>query len=270
MTLPLVLEATELKQQMDNPDLLIIDLSSEDNYLKGHIPGAISLPPGRLLSGNPPIPNKLPSPDQLKKLCLDIGLNNRSQVIAYDDQMGPWAGRLIWTLNILGHDNCSVLNGQLAAWVQQGHELETTPNIPKPSAFEISLNTDLVADVEYIKSQINNDKTSIWDARGPAEYSGEKVINAKKGGHIPGALNIEWTDCLISTEDTRLKPADELLAMLEEKGITQDNSIITHCQTHRRSGLTYLVAKYLGFKNIRCYDGSWFEWGNLPDTPVEK
>jgi thiosulfate/3-mercaptopyruvate sulfurtransferase len=83
-------------------------------------------------------------------------------------------------------------------------------------------------------------------------------------------VNLEWTDCLISTEDTRLKPAAELKALLESKGITPEKSVITHCQTHRRSGLTYLIAKYLGFNDIRCYDGSWFEWGNLPDTPVEK
>lgn len=270
MKLPLVIEATELNLQLENPDLLIVDLSSEENYQKGHIPGAIHLPATRLLSGNAPIPNKLPNLDQLQQLCRDIGLNSSSQVVVYDDQMGPWAGRLIWSLNILGHENCSFLNGQLNAWTQAGFETETTVNAPEQSDITVHLEQNLVADVSSIIEQLEQDDCIIWDARSPEEYSGEKVINAQKGGHIPGAVNLEWTDCLISTDDTRLKPAAELKALLESKGITPEKSVITHCQTHRRSGLTYLIAKYLGFNDIRCYDGSWFEWGNLPDTPVEK
>lgn len=270
MTLPLVIEATELKLQLANPDLLIVDLSSEENYQKGHIPGAIHLPASRLLRGEPPIPNKLPTVDQLQQLCRDIGLNDRSQVVIYDDQMGPWAGRLIWTLNILGFENCSFLNGQLGAWISAGFELETTINSAQKSDISASIQQNLVADVASIIEQLETDNSLIWDARSPEEYSGEKVINAQKGGHIPGAENLEWTDCLISTEDTRLKSPEELQSLLQQKGITADKAIITHCQTHRRSGLTYLVAKYLGFSNVRCYDGSWFEWGNLADTPVEK
>lgn len=270
MTLPLIIEAADLNSQLANPDLLIIDLSSEENYLKGHIPGAIHLPASRLLAGEGPIPNKLPSQDQLNQLCQEIGLKKSSQVVAYDDQLGPWAGRLVWTLNILGFENCSVLNGQLNAWVKQGFATESSVNKAGTSDFSGTINRDFVADIEFITNSLPSTNHIIWDARSPEEYRGEKVINAQKGGHIPGAVNVEWTDCLISTEDPRLKPDQELLELLANQGIQQGKSIITHCQTHRRSGLTYLIAKHLGFENIRCYDGSWFEWGNQPGTPVEK
>lgn len=265
-----LIEAADLKSHLADPEILIIDLSSEENYLKGHIPGAVHLPSSRLMSGLAPIPNRCPTDEQLQNLCDEIGLTPETWVIAYDDQKGPWAGRLMWTLNIAGHHRCSVLNGQLSAWTSTGLTTETRSNAFTAGSYPCTIDRDLIADVDYITSHLNCDDHLIWDARSFAEYSGEKIINAKKGGHIPGAKHFEWTDCLISDEDLRIKPAEKLREELEHAGITADKTVITHCQTHRRSGLTYLIARHLGFNDIRCYDGSWFEWGNLENTPVEK
>ncbi|MGB0468710.1 MAG: sulfurtransferase [Pontibacterium sp.] len=270
MSLPLVIEASELAQYLDNPNLLIIDLSDRDTYLQAHIPGALHLDSARLMRGTGPVPNKLPSAEQLSALFSELGLTADKHVVVYDHQKGPWAGRMIWTLNAVGHERCSFLNGQLKAWTDQGFEVETQENTATPGEFKARINPALIADIPYLKAQGQDQQTVIWDARSAAEYSGEKVINAQKGGHIPGAKLYEWTDLLNSDEDSRLRPADELLSELAALGITTDKEVITHCQTHRRSGLTYLAAKYLGFDRVRCYDGSWFEWGNQPDTPIEK
>lgn len=270
MTWPIIVDASTLADHLSDSDILIVDLSSEENYLKAHIPGAIHLPSSRLLTGTGDIPNKTLSPQQLQTLCDEIGLTDTTQVVAYDDQKGPWAGRFIWTLHLAGHTQCSILNGQLNGWINSGLPLESTPNTATPTHYKLNPNKLLTVDIEQINSEINNPSTVIWDARSAEEYRGEKLINVKKGGHIPGAINMEWTDCLISDNDLRIKPAATLIKDLAAKGITPDKKIITHCQTHRRSGLTYIVARHLGFDNVRCYDGSWFEWGNNPDTLVEK
>ena len=105
-----------------------------------------------------------------------------------------------------------------------------------------------------------------WDARGPLEYSGEKVL-AAKGGHIPGAVNFEWTAGMDLNDHLRIR--HDIAEVLQKLGITPDKEVITHCQSHRRSGFTYLVAKALGYPRVKAYAGSWSEWGNHPDTPVE-
>ncbi len=270
MSLPLVIDASELATALDNPNLLIIDLSDRETYLQGHIPGAVYVDTARLMLGSGPVPNKLPTAAQLSQLFSGLGISNDTDVVVYDNQKGPWAGRMIWTLNLVGHERCSYLDGQLKAWTDAGYALETTENLPTAAPFSASIDERYLADIPFLTQKIDLQQQVIWDARSPEEYSGEKIVNAQKGGHIPGAKLYEWTNVHRSAEDTRLRPADELRTELAAAGITTDKEVITHCQTHRRSGLTYLVAKHLGFNKIRCYDGSWFEWGNQADTPVEK
>lgn len=270
MQLPLVVEADHLARHLDHPDLLILDLSSAEHYQQGHIPGAVHVDSARLLCGQPPVPNKLPSAAQLSALFSELGLRADHQVVVYDDQRGALAGRMIWTLHCVGHRRCAFLNGQLGAWRHAALPLEQQPNHASPAPFEARIERDLVADMDYILARLGSAELAIWDARSAAEFRGEKVVNAVKGGHIPGAANFEWTDALLGPGDDRLRPAEQLRAELAARGISADKEVITHCQTHRRSGLTYLVACYLGFPRLRCYDGSWFEWGNQPETPVER
>ena len=263
--LPMLIEPEQLQENLQNSKLLIVDLCTEQNYAEGHIPNALHVPPAWLLCGQQPYPGKLPSLEQLEELFSEIGLSPDTHVVAYDDEGGGWAGRLIWTLDVIGHSNSSYLNGGIHAWRSAGMTQSTTAETRQPTQQNITINSDYIAEIKDILPRLGQKDMAIWDARSPLEYSGEKVL-AAKGGHIPGAINCEWTSLMDSKRDLRIREDAE--QRLHALGFTKDQDIITHCQTHHRSGFTYLVGKLLGFK-MKGYHGSWSEWGNDPNTPTE-
>ena len=266
--LPLVIEPEDLEAILGHPDLLILDLSQASTYSRAHVPGAIHLPYNQLLAGTPPAPGKLPSREHLIEVFSGIGLTADKTVITYDDEGGGWAGRLIWTLDVIGHPHYAYLNGGIHAWLAGKHPVQTEPVLPTPTRCEFELDLTPSVTMAYILEHLESDNIAIWDARGPDEYAGTKVL-AQRGGHIPGAECYEWTRAMDQNNNLRIRNHESLIKELATLGITRDKEIITHCQTHHRSGFTYLVGKLLGFKNIRAYPGSWAEWGNSPNTPVE-
>ncbi len=269
--LPLLLEAEQLANYLEHntdDNLLILDVCTADNYAKHHIPGAIHISPQSLQAGSAPVPGKLPSKEQLKQLFSDVGLNDSKHVIAYDDEGGGWAGRLIWTLDVLGHKNYSYLNGGLHAWLNEGHSSESKTNTGRPTDFQVTIDNNPIAVVADIVAKLNDNNFGIWDARSAEEYDGSKVL-AKRAGHIPGAINIDWLELMDRDRNMRLIDLELLQKRLEDVGLGKEKEIVTHCQTHHRSGLSYLAMKILGYTNIKGYDGSWSEWGNRDDTPIE-
>ncbi len=260
--------ARSLQNSTDNTDIRIVDLSSEENFLNAHIPGAIHLPFKSLMLGQAPAPGKLPNLAQLEEVFQFLGLSENTHFIVCDDEGGGWAGRFIWTLDVIGHKHYSYIDGGMIAWnaanlpTESGKNNQTTQSKTTPS---ITINRNPIADLDTILAGLGENLFTVWDARSPQEYAGTRVVSAK-GGHIPGAINAEWTSLMDSENGKRIKPnARELLASI---GIDGTLPIITHCQSHHRSGFTYLLGKHLGF-DIKAYDGSWSEWGNHPDTPVE-
>ncbi|TDB02382.1 sulfurtransferase [Halomonas marinisediminis] len=269
--LPLIVEPEQLAEHLDAPSLLIIDVPMRgDSYTGGHVPGAVFLDKARLMRGEGEVPNREPSVEQLSALFSDLGLTRDTHVVAYDDEGGGWAGRLLWTLELIGHTRYSYLNGGIHAWRAAGQPLATEASAPNPSDYEAELLTpEVLIERDEIAERLGEKGFAVWDARSPAEYRGKKGDN-KHLGHIPGAVNLEWTQAMDPERGLRLRDYAELITELEALGLTPDMEVATHCQSHHRSGFTWLVGRALGFERIRAYAGSWKEWGNRDDNPIEK
>ena len=264
--LPLVIEPSDLLPRLESPELILVDLTSPARYAEGHLPGARFVDPKRTQLGQPPAPGLMPAKADLEALFGELGHRKDAVYVVYDDEGGGWAGRFIWLLDVIGHDKYHYIDGGLPAWLADGMPMSIQVPAAVGGPVSLTLHDEPTATREYLQSRLGAADLAIWDARGPLEYSGEKVL-AAKGGHIPGAVNFEWTAGMDQTRQLRIR--SDMPQILENLGITKDKEIITHCQTHHRSGFTYLVAKALGYPRVKGYAGSWGEWGNHPDTPVE-
>ena len=270
--IPRLLEPAQLESLLsstsDNGNLIIVDLCSDALYRQKHVPGAVHLQPGALMAGTAPYPGKLPAMEQLENIIRYLGIDTLSHVVIYDDEGGGWAGRFAWTLDLLGFQNWSYLNGGIVAWIKEGFVTESQTNQPVASDSVASItNPEVLISADEIISQLGQADFAVWDTRSPGEYSGNMVRSAR-GGHIPGAINIEWTELMDPQRNLRIR--DDAAVILTAAGLGSDKSVTTHCQSHHRSGFTYMVARILGYPNISAYDGSWAEWGSLDHTPVAR
>ena len=242
-------EAEILEDSLGAENLVIVDLSKADTYRKLHVPGAVHLEYPQIIAARKPVMGLVPEDAKLAAVFSAIGIGDETHVVAYDDEGGGRAARLLWTLEVAGHTRFSLLNGGLHAWANEGHRCDDSPVNPTASKFHVRRNDAPCADSDYIMQRLGNTNCRLVDARSPVEYSGMKRF-AEHAGHIPGAVNFEWTQAMNPGRNMRFKPDTELTAMLEPLGITPDKETITYCQTHHRSAHTYLVLKHLGFKKL--------------------
>ena len=245
-------------------DLLIVDVCAPERFARAHIPGAVHVAPAELVAGTLPATGRMPDRDSLAALFSRLGLTPATTVVACDDEGGGWAGRLLWTLEAIGHTSWKYLDGGVHAWQADGYDFTVETSDRSACEVPIELNSRVIAEIAQVRAAIDGNGTQVWDARSPAEYTGERVF-ANRGGHIPGAINIDWLELMDTDRALRLR--SDLMPFLTERGIDLQRPVITHCQTHHRSGLTWLVAQLLGAE-AAAYHGSWSEWGNRDDLPV--
>jgi thiosulfate/3-mercaptopyruvate sulfurtransferase len=256
-----------LAQHLDDPTIRIVDMRSEEAYRKGHIPGAVHLGWKALKDADNEV--YVIPPEQLASLMGQLGIGNDTTVIGYDDQGGLAPTRLWWTLDYYGQPGAKVLNGGWNKWTKEKRPVTTEVPTPPPARFSVQPDAQKICLVEDLLVGMQRSNVVIVDARSPAEYSGFDV-RAKRGGHIPGAVNIDWVRNVTNDELKTFKSAAELRKMYEAAGITPDKDIIVHCQTGVRAAHAVFTLTLMGYNQLRNYDGSWQEWGNRPDLPIAR
>ena len=261
-----IIEPEALYDRLNEPDLLLVQVTSREVFEQAHLPGAVLVEPRDLVCGEPPASGRLPDETRLGGMLAGMNYDPTADIVVYDDEGGGWAGRLAWTLDIIGHPGWTYLNGGMHAWQHAGLPFESGPHSAnKPGHVEVEIDTDPIAEIDDVLAAIADPDQVIWDVRSAEEYAGIKQ-NAARAGHIPGAVNLDWM--MLKDPSRNMRLTEGIAERLTELGIMQAKSIITHCQTHHRSGLSYMLGRLLGLP-IRAYHGSWSEWGNRDDTPIE-
>lgn len=274
---PQVLVSTDwVAQHLDDPKVRIVE-SDEDVLLYdiGHVPGAVKIDWHTDL--NDPIVRDYLDADHFSALLQAKGIAEDTTVVFYGDKNNWWACYALWVFKLFDFKDARIMNGGRKKWIDEGRELsKVVPSYPKTTYRAPSRDDRRIrAFRSDVEAHITK-KLPLVDVRSPGEYSGQLLHmadypqeGALRGGHIPGAKNIPWGKAV--AEDGMFKPAAELREIYGSQGITPDKDIVTYCRIGERSSHTWFVLTYLlGYPNVRNYDGSWTEWGNLVGAPIEK
>jgi len=267
INLPLLVEPGQLEPLMANEQLIIVSVDSEQRYSERHVPTAVHLNYSKLIKKGRFAQGLLPELEDISEVLSTIGLTPDTHVIAYDDEGSGRASRLLLTLDAIGHTRFSLLNGGMTAWAAEGFPLHVEAEFREPGNYQAKSISNIIVDKDYILNKLGDENVILIDARSHDEFTGLQPL-AKRSGHIPGAINIDWKLNKDPARHNRMKSDDKILEMLQDRRITKDKEIIAYCQTCHRSSHTYIMLKQAGYPNIKCYPGSWSEWGNCDDTPV--
>jgi thiosulfate/3-mercaptopyruvate sulfurtransferase len=263
----LLAETDWLAQHLSDPAVRIVDMRSEEAYRKGHIPGAVNLGWKALKDADNEV--AVIPPEKLASLMGQLGISNDTTVVGYDAEGGLAPARLWWVLDYYGHSKAKVLNGGWNKWTKEKRPVTVEVPTPQATQFSVQMDSQKICLVEELLVEMKRPNVVIVDARSAAEYSGFDV-RAKRGGHIPGTVNIDWQRNVTNDELKAFRPALELRKLYEAAGVTPDKEIIVHCQTGVRAAHTVFTLTLLGYNQPRNYDGSWQEWGNRPDLPIAR
>lgn len=267
-----------LAKRLDSADVVVLDATfflpnqerdAQQEYAAAHIPGARFFDIDTIADRDNPLPHMLPSPDFFAACVGQLGIDNQTHVVVYDNNGFMASARAWWTFRVFGYDRVSVLDGGLAYWRSKALPLDASPVTAEPRFFKASFRPNLVRNLEEMKAIGQENATQIVDARSPGRFAGTEPEPRPgiRSGHIPGSKNLFFKK-LVDETTQRLKPASEILNEFENAGIDLEKPIVTTCGTGVTATVLALGLYCLGFESAAVYDGSWTEWGGLDDTPA--
>jgi thiosulfate/3-mercaptopyruvate sulfurtransferase len=275
-TLTKVLVTTDwVAQHATDAGVRVVEVDVDTTaYDQGHVPGAAGWNWTTELCDT--LVRDIVPPKKLEELLGKSGIDNKTAIVLYGDNNNWFAAWAFWQLKIYGHDDVRIMDGGRKKWLAEGRDLSTEAPAVQPKTYKAGApDLSLRAFLPEVQRALAGKKASLVDVRSPAEFTGEILAppglpeTCQRGGHIPGAKSIPWgKNC---NEDGTFKSFDELKALYAAQGILGDKPVIAYCRIGERSSLTWFAMKYLlGFQDVKNYDGSWTEWGNLVGAPVEK
>ena len=266
-----------LAERLDAPDIRVVDASwwlpaeardAKGEYAAVHIPGAVFFDIDEIADETSDLPHMLPSPAKFASRVRKLGLGDGARIVVYDATGVRSAARVWWTFRAMGHDDVVVLDGGLPKWIAEGRAVTDRPPHPQERHFTARLMSDLVRDARQVERALTSKREQIVDARPAARFTGAtpEPRAGLKSGHMPGALNVPMPDVI--APDGTMKSAAALAKVFTEAGVDVSKPIATTCGSGITASVLALALARLGRFRTAVYDGSWTEWGGLPDAPV--
>ena len=258
-----------LAARLDDPTVRVVALAPRGDYLRGHVPGAVQIdwPDFKVTDTSEPSIAAWQADVEAKLGAL--GIKPEDTVVVYDHG-SLYAARLWWLLDQLGHPNKRLINGGLAAWQQAGQPVATDPPTVQKTTYQGTPDPSKLATWRYVLDHLNDTQVKLVDARSPEEYRGNDTTGARRGGPIPGAVNVDFVANARASEPRYFLSPAELTALYAAQGVTRDQDVIVYCATGVRAAVDYFALRLIGYPEVKVYTGSWAEWGSRDDLPIER
>jgi thiosulfate/3-mercaptopyruvate sulfurtransferase len=262
-------------QHKNDPKVRVaeVDYDPTANYTLGHVPGSVLI--DWKADINDPLTRNILTKQACESLLQRVGVSDDTTLVLYGDFNNWFAAFAFWVFKYYGYKDVRLMNGGRKKWLEE--DKPVTKDIPSHAKGNFKASepdSSIRVFLRYVRDTLGS--KILVDVRGPKEFTGEILAppeypteHAQRGGHIPGAVNIPWAQAV--NEDGTFKSADELQKLYQSKGVAADKEVISYCRIGERSSHTWFVLKYLlGYPNVKNYDGSWTEWGNMIDNPIER